>query len=128
MKKHTVYHNDGSIWATGARKNGIMEGYWEWFRKDGTTMRSGHFSKGEQTGEWKTYDTKGKVHTVKVLGNNEFPKTSAPAARALANANIKTLKDLSKWTEKELLTLHGIGPSAIPILKAALKKKGLSFK
>ncbi|MEN9649762.1 MAG: hypothetical protein RL094_729 [Candidatus Parcubacteria bacterium] len=57
-----------------------------------------------------------------------FPKISAPATRALASANIKTLKDLSKWTESKLLTLHGIGPSALPKLRAALKAKGISFK
>jgi DNA-directed RNA polymerase alpha subunit len=62
------------------------------------------------------------------MPKSEFPKISAPANRALANAQIKTLKDLSKWTEKELLTLHGIGPSAIPPLKTALKARGLSFK
>lgn len=28
--------------------NGVCEGYWEWFRKDGTKMRSGHFQKGKQ--------------------------------------------------------------------------------
>jgi hypothetical protein len=33
-----------------------MNGYWEWFRKDGTIMRSGHFDKDKQVGEWITYD------------------------------------------------------------------------
>jgi hypothetical protein len=41
-----------------------MVGYWEWFRKDGTRMRSGHFEDGEQIGEWTTYDTKGEVYKV----------------------------------------------------------------
>lgn len=59
--------------------------------------------------------------------NPEFPKVSAPAVRALENAQIKNLQDLSKWSVKQLLELHGVGPSSIPILKAALKKKGLSF-
>ena len=60
--------------------------------------------------------------------NPEFPKLSQPAHRALANANIFKLKDLAKWTEKDLLALHGIGPSAIPPLKAAMKKAGVAFK
>jgi uncharacterized protein YdhG (YjbR/CyaY superfamily) len=59
---------------------------------------------------------------------SEFPKTSAPTSRALENANVKTLKALSKWTEKDILKLHGIGPASIPILRKALKEKGLSFK
>jgi len=41
-----------------------MEGYWEWFRKNGTKMRSGHFEKGKQAGEWITYDKSGKVFKV----------------------------------------------------------------
>ena len=53
---------------------------------------------------------------------------SAPARRALENENISTLKQLSKFSEKEILKLHGIGPTAIPILKSALKKEGLSFQ
>lgn len=68
-----------------------------------------------------------KENTHKIQ-KSEFPKTSAPASRALANAGIKTLKGLSQWTEKDLLKLHGIGPSSIPILRKALKEKGLSFK
>lgn len=57
-----------------------------------------------------------------------LPKTSAPAARALAGAGVRTLKDLAKRTEKEILGLHGVGPSAMPRLRAALKAKGLSFR
>jgi predicted RecB family nuclease len=53
---------------------------------------------------------------------------SAPARRALENAGIKTLKQLSKYTEAELLELHGMGPGSIPKLKIALKDSGLSFK
>ena len=43
---------------------GVMTGYWEWFRKDGTKMRSGYFEHGEQVGEWTTYDKNGKVYKV----------------------------------------------------------------
>lgn len=53
---------------------------------------------------------------------------SAPARRALESQGISTLKQLSKFSENELLELHGIGPSAIPILKTALKEKDLQFK
>jgi predicted RecB family nuclease len=52
---------------------------------------------------------------------------AAPARRALENAGIKTLKQLSKLTEKEILTLHGMGKSSIPKLTAALKEEGLKF-
>lgn len=61
---HTVYHKDGSIWAKGDMADGVCEGYWEWFRRDGSKMRSGYFKNGEQVGEWTTYDKKGEVYKV----------------------------------------------------------------
>ena len=53
---------------------------------------------------------------------------SAPARRALENNHLSTLEQLSTWSEKDILALHGIGPSSIPTLNAALKDKGLQFK
>lgn len=53
---------------------------------------------------------------------------SAPARRALENQGITSLQLLSQYTEKEILKLHGIGPSAIPKLRQALEEEGLSFK
>ena len=52
----------------------------------------------------------------------------APARRALENNNITTLQQLSKFSEKEILKLHGMGPGSIPKLKMILKEKRLSFK
>ncbi len=60
-KKHTHYHKNGSIWAKGFLDDEKMEGYWQWFRKDGTKMRAGNFKAGKQVGKWVTYDKKGKV-------------------------------------------------------------------
>jgi antitoxin component YwqK of YwqJK toxin-antitoxin module len=63
FKKHTLYHKDGSVWAQGQMRGDVMTGYWEWFRKDGVRMRSGHFDEnGKQTGEWKTYDKSGALY------------------------------------------------------------------
>ncbi len=53
---------------------------------------------------------------------------SAPAKRALQNKGITTLRRLASHSEKEILGLHGMGPSSIPKLKAVLKQAGLSFK
>ena len=58
---------------------------------------------------------------------NPFNKLSQPAQRALANAGIKTLDDLAKITQKELMRLHGVGPASLPVLQAALAEEGLSF-
>ncbi|MBK7182317.1 MAG: DUF1801 domain-containing protein [Bacteroidetes bacterium] len=53
---------------------------------------------------------------------------AAPARRALENAGIKTLSQLAKLSEAEVLALHGMGISSLPILQKALKEKGLTFK
>ena len=59
---------------------------------------------------------------------NAFPKgIAAPALRALVAADLTNLKSLTKVTEAELAQLHGMGPKAISLLKAALKEDGLSF-
>jgi predicted Fe-Mo cluster-binding NifX family protein len=59
---------------------------------------------------------------------HDFPKTSAPAERALLHAGIKKLAQLAKHREADIAALHGMGPKAIGILRLALKQKGLDFK
>ena len=66
-KTHVEYHRDGSVWARGQTANGVPHGYWEWFRKDGTKMRSGYFENGKQVGNWTTYDRRGKVYKVTAI-------------------------------------------------------------
>ena len=61
MKERIDRHKDGSIKAKGHMMDGELEGYWEWFRLDGSKLRSGHFKSGKQVGEWTTYDATGKV-------------------------------------------------------------------
>lgn len=55
-------------------------------------------------------------------------KLSAPALRALLNSAIFNLEALSRHSEEEILQLHGMGKTSIPLLREALAKKGLSFK
>ncbi len=64
-----------------------------------------------------------------MVENNPFASIglSKPAQRALANAGISELKKLSGFTVKEISALHGIGPSAIPKLTAALRSAGFNF-
>lgn len=57
-----------------------------------------------------------------------FGKLGNPAQRALANAGITSLIELSKLTEKEFLHLHGVGKSSVPVVKEKMKAAGLSFK
>lgn len=57
------YHAGGkTVWSKGKIADGQPEGYWEWYRIDGTLKRSGHFEKGEPVGEWITYDNKGEKY------------------------------------------------------------------
>ncbi len=58
---------------------------------------------------------------------NDLPKLAAPAQRALAGAGIQYLQQLTKFSEKEIKELHGIGPNALVQLRRALAEKGLSF-
>jgi len=52
----------------------------------------------------------------------------APARRALEREGITSLTKLSRYSEQEVLHLHGMGPSTIPKLKKALRENGLTFK
>lgn len=53
---------------------------------------------------------------------------AAPARRALETKGISTPRQLSKYTEKEILSFHGMGKSSIPVLREVLSINGLSFK
>ncbi len=57
----------------------------------------------------------------------EFPSIAAPAFRALDRIGIVKLADLTRYSEKDLLALHGFGPKALKILRQALQEKGMSF-
>ena len=52
---------------------------------------------------------------------------AAPAQRALAEARIQNLNQLSKFTGTEIKQMHGIGPNALKQLRNALNDRGLSF-
>jgi hypothetical protein len=57
-----------------------------------------------------------------------FPKTGAPATRALLAAGYTELSQLASVSESELAKLHGMGPKALRILREALAERGLSFR
>ncbi len=59
---------------------------------------------------------------------NDLPKLSAPAHRALAGVGIQNLEQVSRFSEAEIKKLHGIGPKAIKELREALAARGLVFK
>lgn len=57
--------------------------------------------------------------------NTPLPKIGAPASNALGLAGYTTLESLDGASERQLLTLHGVGPKAISILKPVLAEVGL---
>lgn len=59
--------------------------------------------------------------------DNDLPKISAPALRALAAAGIQDLVQLTRFSEAEIKQLHGMGPNALTKLRDALTARGLSF-
>ncbi|MCM3655100.1 RNA polymerase alpha subunit C-terminal domain-containing protein [Metabacillus litoralis] len=60
--------------------------------------------------------------------NGFLSQLSGPARGALEHNGITTLQQLSKFSEKEILKIHGIGPASLPTLRTALKEEELSFK
>ncbi|TVX96299.1 DNA-directed RNA polymerase subunit alpha C-terminal domain-containing protein [Cohnella terricola] len=60
--------------------------------------------------------------------NNDLPRLGQPAVRALRNAGITNLQQLTQYKESEISQLHGIGRNALKQLSEALEQKGLTFK
>ena len=59
--QETVLYSTGEVQSRGSRLDGELHGAWEWFRKDGTLMRTGHFDRGRQVGIWRTFDRTGRM-------------------------------------------------------------------
>ena len=56
------------------------------------------------------------------------PGLSNPAKRALLSSGVTRISELTKHREDDLAALHGMGPTGIKALKAALKSQGKSFR
>ena len=52
---------NGKIKLQGFRLDGEMHGAWEWYRTDGSLMRTGAFDRGRQIGGWRTFDRSGRL-------------------------------------------------------------------
>jgi predicted RecB family nuclease len=53
---------------------------------------------------------------------------SAPARRAFENAGIQSLEEVSKFSEKEIRQLHGLGNSTLAKLHQLLEEKKWRFR
>jgi hypothetical protein len=56
------------------------------------------------------------------------PGLGKPAERAFGQAGYTRLEQFAEVTEKDLLRLHGVGPKAIRLLRAALESHHLTFR
>jgi antitoxin component YwqK of YwqJK toxin-antitoxin module len=54
-------YDNGQPKHRGFTLGGEMHGAWEFFRRDGSLMRSGEFDRGRQVGVWRTYDRAGAL-------------------------------------------------------------------
>ena len=52
---------------------------------------------------------------------------SGPALRALATAGIRSMADLTAWSERDVASLHGMGPKGVAMLRDALHAAGKAF-
>ena len=60
-KEISPFYENGLPRFKGEYLDGEMHGAWEFYRKDGTLMRSGDFDLGKQVGVWRMFDRTGKL-------------------------------------------------------------------
>ena len=87
-----------------------------------------HCSKGHKFYKSSDCRTCPKCEEEKKPGSGLLALLAAPARRALEGLGIKNLKQLCAKTESEIAALHGMGPSAMKILRKELEKENLKFK
>jgi antitoxin component YwqK of YwqJK toxin-antitoxin module len=61
MSAGSPLYDNGLPRFKGEYLEGQMHGYWEFYRKDGSLMRSGTFDRDQQVGIWKTFDRDGNL-------------------------------------------------------------------
>jgi antitoxin component YwqK of YwqJK toxin-antitoxin module len=61
MSAGSPLYDNGLPRYKGEYLDGKMHGYWEFYRKDGSLMRSGAFDREVQVGVWKTFDRSGAL-------------------------------------------------------------------
>jgi antitoxin component YwqK of YwqJK toxin-antitoxin module len=61
MNARSPLYDNGLLRFKGDYLDDEMHGYWEFYRKDGSIMRSGNFDRGIQVGTWRTFDRNGTL-------------------------------------------------------------------
>lgn len=57
----TFYHSDGAVKARGKCIDGLFEGEWEFFKKEGFMWNSGSFKANKKHGTWIRYKADGSI-------------------------------------------------------------------
>lgn len=57
------FYDNGFCKVTGSVRNDQPHGMWQWYRRDGTLLRTGQFRSGIRAGTWTTYDRAGAAVT-----------------------------------------------------------------
>jgi antitoxin component YwqK of YwqJK toxin-antitoxin module len=66
---HVEHYATGVVKMNGFHLDGEMHGAWEWYRIDGSVMRTGAFDRGMQVGPWRTFDRSGRLVKETDFGN-----------------------------------------------------------
>ena len=66
---HAEHYGNGNLKLRGFHLDGAMHGAWEFFRTDGSLMRSGSFDRGRQIGTWRTFDRAGTIVKETIFGD-----------------------------------------------------------
>lgn len=73
----------------------------------------------------------GKVDVSKYSKLDQYWKSigvAAPARRGLVDNKLFTLMDLRKWTRKDFLHIHAMGPKASQLIIKEMQRKKITFK
>lgn len=60
-KELSPFYENGLPRFKGEYLGAEMQGSWEFYRKDGSLMRTGEFDRGRQVGTWRTFDRAGAL-------------------------------------------------------------------
>ena len=62
------FYDNGYLTYRGRVREGLQQGSWTFYRRDGSPLRSGSFAAGHPVGEWTTYTRDGAPHRVTDMG------------------------------------------------------------
>ena len=101
-RTETAYYADGRVKFTGAYLDGEMHGAWEWYRTDGTLMRSGSFDRGRQIASPGSQSAAaGEVFVTTVLARmmHRVLVENWEAEKAVEEAHKKVVEIYARWPE-----------------------------